>query len=166
MARTCDGRRQWDIVEQPVHLGRRSLVGIGVGNNPHAQLSDQFSGCVCGVEGHLHGSAERHPGQRVDEIGKLDGDERGGNGGGPPAPASVSPNSGGGSSRTFAFTFTDPNGVKDIVSAQIDINAQLSATHACYFYYSRASNALYLANDAGAWQGPVTVGGTSTLVNS
>jgi hypothetical protein len=48
----------------------------------------------------------------------------------------------------------------------MDINAQLSATNACYFYYSRASNALYLANDAGAWQGPVTVGSAGTLANS
>jgi hypothetical protein len=51
------------------------------------------------------------------------------------------------------FTFSDPNGATDIVSMQMDITAQLSATYACYFYYSRASNALYLANDAGAWQG-------------
>jgi hypothetical protein len=92
----------------------------------------------------------------------------GGNGGssGPPAAVSVTPNSSSGSSQTFAFTFTDPNGATDIVSTQMEINAQLSATNACYFYYSRASNALYLANDAGAWQGPVTVGGSGTLSNS
>jgi len=30
----------------------------------------------------------------------------------------------------------------------------------------RPSNALYLANDAGAWQGPVTVGKGKTLKNS
>jgi hypothetical protein len=92
----------------------------------------------------------------------------GGSGGssGPPAPVSVTPNSSSGSSQTFAFTFTDPNGATDIVSTQMDINAQLSATNACYFYYSRASNALYLASDAGAWQGPVTIGSAGTLANS
>jgi hypothetical protein len=90
----------------------------------------------------------------------------GGGSNGPPAPVSVTPNSSSGSSQTFAFTFTDPNGATDIVSTQMDINAQLSSTNACYFYYSRASNALYLANDAGAWQGPVTVGGSGTLSNS
>jgi hypothetical protein len=90
----------------------------------------------------------------------------GGGSNGPPAPVSVTPHSSSGSSQTFAFTFTDPNGATDIVSTQMDINAQLSATNACYFYYSRASNALYLASDAGAWQGPVTVGGSGTLSNS
>jgi hypothetical protein len=90
----------------------------------------------------------------------------GGGSNGPPAPVSVTPNSSSGSSQTFAFTFTDPNGATDIVSTQMDINAQLSATNACYFYYSRASNALYLASDAGAWQGPVTIGSAGTLANS
>jgi hypothetical protein len=84
----------------------------------------------------------------------------------PPEPASVTPNTGSGSSQTFEFAFSDLNGATDIVSAQMDISAQLSATNACYFYYSRASNALYLANNAGAWQGPVTVGGSGTLSNS
>jgi hypothetical protein len=86
--------------------------------------------------------------------------------GGPPAPASVTPNSGSGSSQTFAFAFTDPNGTADISSTQMDIGATLSATGACYFYYARGSNALYLANNAGAWQGPLTVGSAGTLQNS
>jgi hypothetical protein len=86
--------------------------------------------------------------------------------GGPPAPASVTPNSGSGSSQTFAFAFTDPNGASDISSTQMDIGATLSATGSCYFYYARGSNALYLATDAGAWQGPLTVGSAGTLANS
>jgi hypothetical protein len=84
----------------------------------------------------------------------------------PPQPVSVTPNTGSGSSQTFAFSFADLNGATDIVSAQIDLNAQLSSTNACYFYYSRAANALYLSKDAGGWQGPVTVGGSGTLSNS
>jgi hypothetical protein len=90
----------------------------------------------------------------------------GGESASPPAPVSVTPNTGSGSPETFAFEFSDGNGAADIASAQIDISAQLSATNACYLYYSRASNALYLANNAGAWQGPVTVGGTGDLANS
>jgi hypothetical protein len=86
--------------------------------------------------------------------------------GGPPAPASVTPNTGSGSSQTFVFAFTDPNGATDISSTQMDFGAALSATGACYFYYSRASNAIYLATDAGAWQGPLTIGSAGTLSNS
>ena len=86
--------------------------------------------------------------------------------GGPPAPLSVTPNTGSGSSGTLAFAFTDPNGATDILSTQMDIGATLSAAGSCYFYYARGSNALYLATDAGAWQGPLTIGSAGTLQNS
>jgi hypothetical protein len=85
---------------------------------------------------------------------------------GPPAPVSVTPNTGSGSSGTFAFAFSDPNGAADIASAQIDIGATLSATGSCYFYYARGSNAIYLATDAGAWQGPLAIGSAGTMQNS
>jgi hypothetical protein len=86
--------------------------------------------------------------------------------GGPPAPSSVTPNSGSGSSQTFAFAFTDPNGATDIASTQMVINASLASAGSCYFYYSRASNQIYLATDAGAWQGSLTVGTSGTMQNS
>jgi hypothetical protein len=38
--------------------------------------------------------------------------------------------------------------------------------NACYLLYVRGSNAVDLANDAGVWQGPVTLGSASTLQNS
>jgi hypothetical protein len=90
----------------------------------------------------------------------------GGESASPPIPVSVAPSTGSGSSQTFAFAFSDPNGAADISSAQLDIGATLSATRACYLYYSRGANAIYLANNAGAWQGPLTVGSAGTLTNS
>ena len=85
---------------------------------------------------------------------------------GPPAPTSVSPSSGTGLSQTFAFTLTDPNGATDITFARMDINAALDVANACYLLYVQGSNAIDLANDAGVWQGPVTLGSGSTLQNS
>src|SRR5262249_49739717 len=64
------------------------------------------------------------------------------------------------------FTFTDPNGATDITSVQMDINAALSVANACYLFYVRGSNSLFLADDAGSWQGPVSLGGSGTLQNS
>ncbi len=83
-----------------------------------------------------------------------------------PTPVSVTPGSGSGVSRTFAFVFSDANGATDITSAQLDINAALTAKSACYFYFSRQTGAIYLANDAGAWQSPLTVGKAGTTQNS
>jgi hypothetical protein len=89
-----------------------------------------------------------------------------GSSGGPPTAVSVTPNSGSGSSQTFAFAFSDPNGAADIVSMQMDISATLAATAACYLYYSRSANAIYLADDAGAWPAPLTLGVAETAQNS
>jgi hypothetical protein len=85
---------------------------------------------------------------------------------GPPAGVSVTPNSGSGSSQTFAFAFTDPNGATDVASTQMVINASLASAGSCYLYYARASNQVYLATDAGAWQGSLTVGASGTMANS
>ncbi len=89
-----------------------------------------------------------------------------GSSGGPPAAVSVTPNSGGGSSQTFAFEFFDPNGAGHVGSAQMDISATLAATGACYLYYARSANAIYLATDAGAWPAPLTIGVPGTTQNS
>ena len=89
----------------------------------------------------------------------------GGGSSGPPAAVSVTPSSGGGSSQTFAFVFSDPNGVSDIVSTQMVINASLGTNGSCYLYYARSSNAIYLATDGGAWQGFLTVGTSGTMQN-
>jgi hypothetical protein len=83
-----------------------------------------------------------------------------------PAAVSVTPNSGNGAAQTFAFTFSDGNGAADISSAQIDISATLSVTGACYLYYPRGLNEIYLASDAGVWQGPLPLGSSGMLENS
>jgi hypothetical protein len=85
---------------------------------------------------------------------------------GVPSAVSVSPSSGSGSSQTFTFTYSDPNGAADIASAQIDISATLSVSGACYLYYPRGLNEIYLASDAGVWQGPLPLGSSGTLENS
>ncbi len=90
----------------------------------------------------------------------------GGSSGGPPSAVSVTPNTGSGTSQTFAFLYTDPNGAADIVSTQMDISATLVVSGACYFYYVRGTNAIYLASDTGVWQGPLTIGAAGTLTNS
>jgi hypothetical protein len=86
----------------------------------------------------------------------------------PPAPSAVSvtPNSGSGSTQTFSFAYTDPNGAADIATTQVVINATLSATGSCCLYYARGVNELFLASDAGVWQGPLTPGVSGTLQNS
>ncbi len=37
---------------------------------------------------------------------------------------------------------------------------------ACYLYYVRVYNEIYLASDTGVWQGPIPVGVSGTLQNS
>ena len=86
---------------------------------------------------------------------------------GPPAAVSVTPASGTGLTQTFAFTFSDGKGYDAIVSAQILINRPMSGASGCYLLYQRASNSLFLTNDAATvWQTPVTLGQAGTLQNS
>jgi hypothetical protein len=84
----------------------------------------------------------------------------------PPAAVSVTPNSGSGSAQTFVFAFSDSSGATDIRSTQMDINATLAVNGACYLYYVRVYNEIYLASDTGVWQGPIPVGVSGTLQNS
>jgi hypothetical protein len=86
---------------------------------------------------------------------------------GGPIPVSVTPNTGSGASQTFAFAFSDSAGATDITAAQIGINTVVSGSSACWMYYARSTNMLYLANDAGAFAiSPITVGTAGTLSNS
>jgi len=84
----------------------------------------------------------------------------------PPAPVSVSPSGGSGAGGTFTFTFNDSNGATDIVSAQVNLNAGLVAHRACYLQYTRATNKIALANDAGVWQTALPIGSGGTSQNS
>jgi hypothetical protein len=84
----------------------------------------------------------------------------------PPAAVSVTPNSGSGATQTFVFAYSDSSGAADIVSTQMDIDATLAVNGACYLYYVRVYNEIYLASDTGAWQGPIPIGVPGTLENS
>ena len=85
----------------------------------------------------------------------------------PPVPVSVSPSSGSGASQTFAFAFSDPRGYTAISTTSMIIGSSLSGSGSCYLYYARATNALYLANDAGtAWLAPVVLGSSGTVQNT
>jgi len=91
----------------------------------------------------------------------------GGGGNLAPSAVSVTPNAGSGSSQTFSYVFSDPNGYADVSTAQMMINSTLSVAGGCWMYYSRASNQVWLMNNAGtAWLGPVTLGPAGTLSNS
>ena len=85
----------------------------------------------------------------------------------PFGPVSVTPASGSGGSQTFALVFADPKGASAISSASVIIGSSAAAAATCYVYFIPASNAVYLANDAGtAWLSPVTLGQAGTLQNS
>jgi hypothetical protein len=79
----------------------------------------------------------------------------------------VTPASGTGASQTFTFAYTDTRGYAAIQSSLIIFNNPLAAANACYLYFIPSDNSLYLTNNAGtAWQGPVTIGQSTTLQNS
>jgi hypothetical protein len=80
-----------------------------------------------------------------------------------PAPVSVTPSSGSGPSQTFNFAYSHPNGFAAITSASLIINNSLSANLACYIYYNRASNSLWMGWEGGGWAGPLILGQGGTL---
>jgi hypothetical protein len=84
----------------------------------------------------------------------------------PPQAVSVTPSSGSGlGPQSFQFLYSDGNGYADLASLYGRFNASASDVGACSFRYDRASNYIYLYNDAGtAWLGPVVLG--SQLANS
>jgi hypothetical protein len=85
----------------------------------------------------------------------------------PPTTVSVTPSSGSGSSQTFSFVFSDPNGFTDLSTTYIGFSSTFAFGNACYSYYDRNANALWLLNDAAnGWLGPITPGTASTLQNN
>jgi len=85
----------------------------------------------------------------------------------PPTAVSVTPGSGSGTSQTFSFAFADPNGYQDLNTVSAIINTSTSTANACYVYYVKAANALYLENNGGTGaQGSVTPGVAGTVSNS
>jgi hypothetical protein len=85
----------------------------------------------------------------------------------PIAALSVTPASGSGMSQTFSFLLSDSKGFAAISSSQIIVNNPISVANGCYVFFNRAQSLLYLNDNAGtAWQGPITIGQSTTLQNS
>jgi hypothetical protein len=55
----------------------------------------------------------------------------------------------GGSPAPYTFSFSDSKGYQDLGIMNTLVNSALDGRHACYLAYVRASNTLYLVNDAG-----------------
>jgi hypothetical protein len=76
---------------------------------------------------------------------------------------SVSPSSGSGSGKTFTLRFSDSRGASNLTSEWIWF---AGGTGACMAYHERATNRVYLINDAGtAWSSQV-LGSNTVLRNS
>ena len=68
---------------------------------------------------------------------------------------------------TFNALYGDPSGASDLQVVYLDFGPSILAAHSCIVAYVQAGNALYLFNDSSNGViGPITAGGTGTLVNS
>jgi hypothetical protein len=84
-----------------------------------------------------------------------------------PTATSATPSSGTGTTQTFRFAFADANGYQDLNTLSAMFNTSTGTAGACYVYYVRSSNTLYLENDGGTGaQGSVTPGVAGTVSNS
>lgn len=84
-----------------------------------------------------------------------------------PAVDAVTPNASKGLAQSLTFQFSSANGYSYIEWVQGIINASPSYVSSCSFYYQRATNRLFLMNDAGdSWIGPATPGVAGTLSNT
>src|SRR5258705_1803147 len=81
---------------------------------------------------------------------------------------SVTPNAGSGSPQAFAFRFSDPGGGVNLTQTWVWFNATFasSAPNACMVYHDKATNQVYLINDAGTAWLPGTLGTSATLQNT
>ncbi len=84
----------------------------------------------------------------------------------PPVPVLVAPAGGSGASQVFEFAYSDQNGYADIVWSAMLIHASLTPLNSCLFRFTRATNVLELANDAGAFTNSLTMGFAGTIQNS
>jgi len=80
---------------------------------------------------------------------------------------SVTPNTGAGASQLFALTYSGTYAAADITTAWVWFNHSFasSAANSCLLYYERASNRLFLLDDAGAQWQSAFIGGSVTLQN-
>jgi uncharacterized membrane protein len=86
-----------------------------------------------------------------------------------PAAVSVTPSSGSGAQQTFALQYADSLGVTDLTTVWVwftsNFNTATSA-NSCLVYYARATNQLFLLNDAGTTYSSAAPGAAVTLSNS
>jgi hypothetical protein len=83
------------------------------------------------------------------------------------AAVSVTPFSGAGTTQTFVGLYSDTNGFSDINTVMLNINTTSSLAGGCTVRYVRASNQMFLRNDADTtWTGPGTPGTGGILQNS
>jgi hypothetical protein len=105
--------------------------------------------------------------ETVSDLGGLqDGWRAVGNWGTNAAPlvTSISPNAGSGNSKTFIFSFSDPDGYQDISLVGMEFGRQLGFVGTCFLYYN---GSFLLMNDTGtAWLAAQTPGVAGTLQNS
>jgi hypothetical protein len=86
-----------------------------------------------------------------------------------PGVASVTPASGSGTQQTFNLHYTDSAGATDLSTAWVWFTSNFNtetAANSCLLYYARATNQLYLDNNAGTAWSPATPGTSATLSNS
>jgi uncharacterized repeat protein (TIGR01451 family) len=83
---------------------------------------------------------------------------------------SVTPSSGSGLAPTFALEYADTLGTADLTTVWVWVTSNFnpaSPANSCLLYYVRATNEVFLFNDAGtAALAPATLGGAGTLSNS
>jgi hypothetical protein len=84
-----------------------------------------------------------------------------------PSTESLTPASGTGLSQAFTAVYSDSLGAADLQTVYLLFNTSTNVANACYVQYSRATNSLYLTNDAGnGLSAAVTPGSAGTVFNS
>ena len=84
-----------------------------------------------------------------------------------PTLVSLTPNSGSALTQTFAMTYGDANGLGDLKTVRVLLNASVSAGGACYVTYTPSTNQMLLYNDAGtSASAAITPGSSATASNS
>jgi hypothetical protein len=84
-----------------------------------------------------------------------------------PSVVSAAPSSGSGSAQQFTFTASSPYGFNNLADVYALFNTSVSVGNACYIRYNRASNLLYLADNAGSgWGSGITPGSSGSASNS
>jgi len=84
-----------------------------------------------------------------------------------PIPVSVTPSAGTGAAQTFQYSFSDPNGFRDVKTMWTQISTGTAYPGSCATMYDAVNNRLYLIQDGGTgWLGPIAPGAATTLQNS